>query len=94
MKEFIKWAAVEVRDFDTIPDSMEKLIIPTGQYAVFHYRGKPSEAEGTIRFIYESWLPNSEYKLDHRPYFALMGEKYKGEAIDSEEEFWIPIQKK
>lgn len=93
-KEFEKWAAIAVRDFGTIPDRMDKLIIPDGQYVVFHYRGKPSEAQKTLRFIYGKWLPNSEYKIDNRPYFALMGEKYKGESPDSEEEFWIPIQKK
>lgn len=93
-KEFEKWAAIEVSDFDTIPDEMEKLTIPKGQYAVFHYRGKPSEAEETFRFIYGTWLPDSEYEMDDRPYFALMGGKYKGEALDSEEEFWIPIKKK
>ncbi|MDF2546310.1 MAG: transcription activator effector binding protein [Anaerosolibacter sp.] len=37
MQEFEKWAATEVRDFDTILDDMEKLIIPSGQYAVFYY---------------------------------------------------------
>lgn len=93
IKEFEKWAAVEVGDFNTIPNDMEKLIIPKGQYAVFHYRGKPSEAQETFRFIFGTWLPNSEYEMDDRPYFALMGEKYKGETIDSEEEFWIPIKR-
>jgi AraC family transcriptional regulator len=91
--EFEKWAAIEVSDFDKIPDEMGQLIIPDGQYAVFHYQGKPSEAQETFHFIYGTWLPNSEYEMDDRPYFALMGEKYKGETSDSEEEFWIPIKK-
>jgi AraC family transcriptional regulator len=94
MREYEKWAAVEVSEFDTIPDGMEKLIIPKGQYAVFYYKGKPSEAQETFRYIYGNWLPNSEYKMDERPYFALMGEKYKGESTESEEEFWIPIIRK
>jgi AraC family transcriptional regulator len=93
-EEFAKWAAIEVNDFNVVPDGMEKLIIPEGQYAVFHYKGKPSEAQDTFRFIYGIWLPNSEYKMDDRPYFALMGEKYKGEDSESEEDFWIPIKKK
>lgn len=92
--EYEKWAAAAVSEFDTIPDGMEKLIVPKGLYAVFHYKGKPSEAQETFRFIFGLWLPHSEYKMDERPYFALMGEKYKGESPDSEEEFWIPIIKK
>ena len=92
LKEFEKWAAVEVKDFDSVPEDIDKLVIPHGQYAVFHYRGKPSEAQETFQYIFGKWLPNSRYEMDDRPYFAIMGEKYKGEDPDSEEEFWIPIK--
>jgi len=91
--KFEKWAAVKVTDHNSIPDGMESLIIPGGSYAVFHYKGKPSEAQETYRYIYAIWLPASEYTLDDRPHFALMGEKYKGENPDSEEELWIPVKK-
>lgn len=93
-QEFQKWAAVAIGHFDQIPDNMETLVIPEGTYAVFHYRGKPSDAMPTFRYIYGKWLPNSAYEMDDRPYFALMGEKYKGEHPESEEEFWVPIRKK
>jgi AraC family transcriptional regulator len=92
--EFEKWAAVEVRNYDSIPESMDKLIIPAGDYVIFPYKGKPSEAQKTYQYIYAQWLPNSEYELDNRPHFARMGEKYKGEHPDSEEEFWVPVRKK
>ncbi len=92
--EYEKWAAVEVSNFDMIPDGMEKLIIPEGLYAVFHYKGKPSEAQEAFLYIFGTWLPNSEYKMDDRPYFALIGEKYISESTESEEEFWIPIIRK
>ena len=71
---------------------MQSLTIPEGLYAVFPYQGKPSEAMETFRYIYSDWLPNSEYEMDDRPYFALMGAKYKGEHPESEEEFWVPIK--
>lgn len=93
-KEFETWAAVKVRDFNAVPDGMSTLVIPGGDYAVFHYKGKPSEAQATYQYIYGNWIPRSAYTLDDRPHFALMGEKYKGEAPDSEEEFWIPVRKK
>lgn len=93
-KEFDKWAAMEVNDFEEIPEGLEQLVIPRGQYAVFHYKGNPSEAAKTFQYIYGVWLPGSEYEMDDRPYFALMGEKYKGEHPDSEEEFWVPIKNK
>jgi AraC family transcriptional regulator len=93
-KEFEKWAAVRVSAFDAIPAGMETLLIPSGAYAVFHYKGKPSEAQATYQYIYGQWIPSSVYVLDSRPHFAVMGELYKGEHPDSEEELWIPIAKK
>jgi AraC family transcriptional regulator len=94
MKEFDKWAAIKVSDLDILPENMMKLIIPAGEYAVFRYKGKPSEAQATYQFIYGEWIANSEYVLDDRPHFALMGENYKGEHPDSEEDLWIPIKRK
>ena len=91
-REFDKWAAVEVIDFSHIPDGMEMLVFPEGEYAVFNYKGRPSEAANTYRYILMDWLPASGYKLDDRPHFALMGEKYKGEDPESEEEIWIPVK--
>ena len=70
-------ADVKVESFNDVPNEMEKLIIPEGKYAVFHYKGKLSEVQKTFEFIYGIWLPNSDYEMDKRPYFALMGEKYK-----------------
>ena len=92
-REFEKWAAVKVSEFDNVPAGLETLIIPGGKYAVFHYKGKPGDAQGTYQYIYGQWIPNSEYELDDRPHFALMGEKYKGDDPESEEDFWIPIKK-
>ena len=91
---FDKWAAVKVTDLETIPDGMEKLIIPSGLYAVFTFTGTDNEAPAMYQYIIGSWIPSSSYELDLRPHFALMGEKYKNNDPDSEEEFWIPIKPK
>ena len=40
---FEKWAAVEVADFDNIPESMESFILPEGLYAVFLHKGAAAE---------------------------------------------------
>ncbi len=92
--EFEKWAAIEVSDFKDIPPEMETLIIPAGEYAVFIYKGRGSKASNTYRSIIQDWIPKSKYILDHRPHFAVMGEKYKKEDPASEEELWFPIKKK
>jgi len=91
---FEKWAAVEVSDFDTIPDQMESFILQGGLYAVFIHKGAASKGPETFNYIFGTWLPASEYVLDNRPHFEILGKKYKNDDPDSEEEVWIPIKKK
>jgi AraC family transcriptional regulator len=89
---FEKWAAVEVSDFNNIPAGMESFTLTGGLYAVFLHRGAASTGPATFRYIFGTWLPNSEYSLDTRPHFEILGEKYKNEDPDSEENIWIPIR--
>ncbi len=91
-KSFEKWAAIEVRSFSEIPEGMEKFILPKGLYAVFIHKGAASTGAKTFQYIFGTWLPNSGYSLDNRPHFEILGEKYKNEDPDSEEEIWIPIK--
>jgi AraC family transcriptional regulator len=93
-KSFEKWAAVEVMDFNIIPVDMESITLAGGLYAVFIHEGPASDGASTFQYIFGTWLPNSEYSLDNRPHFELLGEKYKNEDPDSEEEVWIPIKRK
>jgi AraC family transcriptional regulator len=92
--EFEKWAAVEVTEINSVPPEMEKLIIQSGMYAVFIHRGPASAGPETYNYIFGTWLPGSDYILDNRPHFALMGEKYKNDDPESEEEIWIPVKQK
>jgi AraC family transcriptional regulator len=92
--EFEKWAAMEVTDFDLIPNDMESYILPVGLYAVFLYKGAASRGASTFQYIIETWLPESEFILDDRPHFEILGDKYKNEDPNSEEEIWIPVKLK
>lgn len=91
-RQFDKWAAIEVMDFDTVPDDLETLTSPCGLYAVFLYKGPASKGRESYQYIFGTWLPDSDFLLDNRPHFAIMGEKYNNEDPDSEEELWIPIK--
>ena len=93
-RRFEKIAAIQVSDFDYVPDGMESLILSPGLYAVFQYKGKVSEASDTFKYIYYEWLPGSGYVLDNRPHFEILGEKYGNDDDNSEEEIWIPIKRK
>ncbi len=91
--EFEKWAAVEVSDFDIVPSDMEAYIITGGLYAVFHYKGVSTDTK-IFEYIYGVWLPASDYLIDDRPHFEILGEKYRNSDPNSEEEIWIPIKPK
>jgi len=89
---FTKWAAIEVTDFEHIPKEMESYTLKGGLYAVFTYKGSLIDFQRTFQSIFDVWLPNSDYQIDDREHFELLGEKYKNESPDSEEEIWIPIK--
>ena len=91
--EFVKWATVEVFDFDNVPSDLETFTLTGGLYAVFDYKGSSTDSS-VFQYIFGTWLPNSDYLLDDRPHFEVLGEKYKNADPNSEEEIWIPIQKK
>ncbi|SIS85149.1 AraC family transcriptional regulator [Zobellia uliginosa] len=91
---FEKWAAVEVKGEAVYGDGLETLCLNGGLYAVFLHKGLSSEFHLTMDFIFKEWLPISDYRLDHRPHFELLGSKYKNDHPESEEEVWIPVRPK
>lgn len=90
---FEKWACAEVSNHLQIPDGMEKLILPAGDYAVFHYRG-PASDKSIFQFIFKEWLPASGLQIDERPHFEILGEKFNKDSPESEEDIYIPVIKK
>lgn len=90
-KTFTRMACAEVSDVRTIPVDMESIIIPQSLYAVFSYKGSSSDNR-IFEYIYGQWINESEYELDDRPHFEILGEKYKNGSEDSEEEIWVPIR--
>ncbi len=90
---FEKWATIEVSSFEYIPDHFETFLLSGGLYAVFDYKGLSTD-QSIYHYIYGTWIPNSEYNLDHRPHFEVLGDKYKNADPDSEEEIWIPIRER
>lgn len=91
--EFKKWAAVEVANFDSIPEGMQSFLLESGLYAVFDYKGSSSD-QSIFQYIFTQWIPSSNYHIDNRPHFEVLGTKYKNNNPNSEEEIWIPIKAK
>lgn len=89
---FEKWAAVEVSDTENIPVGLEQLTIPGGKYAVFIHHGTWAEFAQVYQQIFEEWLPNSGYEMDHRPQFEIMEKNYKPDDQNAKEKIWIPVK--
>ena len=92
-KKFEKWAAIEVLDFDAVPKDMESYLLTGGLYAVFCFKGSNLDTK-IFQYIFGTWLPSSNYLLENRPHFEILGEKYKNNDPSSEEEIWIPVKSK
>ncbi|MGE9311819.1 GyrI-like domain-containing protein [Niabella sp. CJ426] len=91
--QFERWAAVEVANFESVPAGMETFILQGGLYAVFAYKGLNTD-NSIFQYIFETWLPGSNYTLSNRPHFEVLGDKYQNNDPMSEEEIWIPIESK
>lgn len=92
--KFERWATVEVDNFNNVPEGMETFILSSGLYAVFNYKGMSSGASAFFKYIFSEWVPNSDYIIDDRAHFEVLGAKYKNNDPSSEEEIWIPIKAK
>ena len=91
---FTKWATLEVSSFETIPEGMKPLTLEKGLYAVFNYKGLAKDFSTLMQYIYGTWIQQSDYILDDRPHFNVLGNKYKNNHPDSEEDVYIPLKKK
>ncbi|MCM4171746.1 AraC family transcriptional regulator [Arenibacter sp. TNZ] len=92
--QFEKWAVVEVKDYKVLPKGVESYTLFGGLYAVFIHKGLPSAFPKTAQYIYGVWLPHSDYELDHREHFEVLGDRYRKNDDSSEEEVWVPIKNK
>lgn len=90
---FTKWALVEVPDFENIPEGMDMFTLVGGEYAVFRHKGLSTDMS-IFQYIFTEWLPNSNFRLDDRPHFEIMGEKTKLNDPNSEQDICIPIRRK
>ena len=90
---FTKWALVEVSAFDNVPNEMKAFTLEGGKYEIFIQKGINTDYS-IFQHIFTKWLPNSDYILDDRPYFDVLGERYQQKDPSAEQELWMPIKLK
>lgn len=90
---FEKWIGVEVSNMDVVPEGMDTFILKAGHYVVFTYKGSLADVPKNRQYIFQDWLPNSNYQIDTRAHFEELPEDYSKDLQNTEEDIWIPIKK-
>lgn len=90
--KFEKCAGIAVKSTESIPEGMQLIPIEEGMYATFIYKGLAENYPKVFQNILQHWIPENGYQIDNRPFFEILGEKYKRNSEESEEEIWIPIR--
>lgn len=93
MDGFFVMCAVEVPNLNHIPLSLTGKVLPAAKYLKFVHKGYSRDVSLTYKYIFETWLPKSEYRLPFPFEFEFYGDRYLGpEHIDSESDIYIPIE--
>lgn len=98
MEQTHKWyymACVEVYNLDNIPIRMVAKRLPASTYAVYTVKGGIKKLGEGFRYVYDSWLPDSNYEIAYPYDFELYQEgRFKGDEQDSEIDIYIPVKLK
>ncbi len=90
--EFEYIACVAVKDASSVPDGMIAREIEEHKYAVFAHHGKLDTLGETYQYIYNTWIPQSEYEMG--PHFELevYGERFIHNSDESVFDIYISIE--
>ena len=81
----------EVASTENTPDDMVCRTIPDAKYAVFTARGKmPDSIQDVTKYIYQKWLPSSEFQRANSADFELYDERFDDEE-NAEVDIYVPI---
>jgi len=91
---FVYVCAVSVNCFDDIPDGMTARELPEQMYAKFTHLGPVANLDQTLKYIWGSWLPKSNYDYVERPDFELYRSGFNDADPKNELYLHIPITPK
>jgi len=86
-------AGFPVSKVENVPEGFVVRHVPEYTYAVFAHKGDLPSLSKTYEYIYETWLPQSGYKLAAKVDFEYYNEDFKDFAPDSIFYIHIPIEK-
>ncbi len=93
---FYYMAGCAVSEFAELPPSLSPLIVPAHYYAVFSHDTGVVRIRETIDFIFDKWLPNSNYLHDNQSlhFFERYGKGYNPQTGFGDIEIWLPVTTK
>jgi AraC family transcriptional regulator len=87
------FTGVEVTKAEEVNPLFVIKTIPSGRYLQFIHKGLANKVGYTYKYIYNRFLPDTEYKLTKPFNFEYYGEKYLGPYNEqSESEVYIPVE--
>jgi len=69
-------------------------VIPEHLYAAFQHVGPISYLPETLKYIWGSWLPKSEYEYVEKPDFELYAPSVQTDNLDKTLFLFIPISRR
>jgi AraC family transcriptional regulator len=92
-QQFVYVAAMPVITADNLPEGMVSCRIPAGRYAMFTHKGPLKSLPLTVKYIWGTWLPGSEYQYaEGQPDFEYYDERFDGGREAGEIEIYVPIR--
>ncbi|AOY77844.1 AraC family transcriptional regulator [Clostridium formicaceticum] len=89
------YVAVAVDKLELIPIQLTAKTIPAQTYFKFRHKGLANQVGHTYRYIYEEWLPATDYKLPGHFNFEYYGDEHLGPYNENSiSEIYIPIENK
>lgn len=72
-------ACVQVADTNSLPQNLDIITVPAGDYAEFVHEGPVSELFRTCDNIYRSWFPGSGLLMGEGPMVEVYPENFRGD---------------
>lgn len=91
---FVYICCVAVTNFDRVPEGMMTRETDEQMYAIFTHVGPISNLEQTLKYIWGSWLPKSDYEYVEKPDFELYPSGFNDNDPNNRLYLHIPVQPK
>ena len=91
---FVYICSAQVENFEQVPEGMITRELAAHTYARFTHVGPIANLEETLKYIWGSWLPKSDYEYADKPDFELLPASFNGADPNNKMYLNIPVKRK